>query len=167
MHIDRELQALVLHHLKKLYPGSGLDNAFWADLYALAKDGDRANLVANIIYLEEHGLLESGLVPKDSGGYHFSRSGMRITAKGLDFLEDDGGLSAVLSCVTVRLHDETLACLERFLAQSPLPEQEKRRYIRRLRELPFEATKHAICTLLDMALEQVPDALQQVQNLLS
>lgn len=166
MRIDREMQCRVLSFLKKKYPLPGTDSAFLDELHSAVGGGDHGNLTANILYLEEHGLLVSGLVYRGAR-FELSRSGMRITAKGLDFLEDDGGLSAVLNCVTVRVHDDTIARLESFLAQAPLPEAEKNHLRRRLQELPFDAIKHLLCKLLDLGLEQAPAALQLLQKLLS
>lgn len=60
-------------------------------------------------YLEEHGLCKSGVMIGADG--HLALGESRITAAGLDFLEDDGGLSAILGVVTVRLHADTIRAL--------------------------------------------------------
>lgn len=167
MKINRELQCFILCLLKKSYPVSRTDIAVFKEFEAFSENIDRVDVIGNLIYLEEHELIISGLIPNGSGGYQFSRDGMRITCKGIDFLEEDGGLSAILNCVTVRIHDETLARVEKFLAQSHLPEPQKKHYIARLRELPYDATKHLVCKLLDLALGRTPDALQLIQKLLA
>ena len=47
-------------------------------------------------------------MPQEKLGGKITWGGARITAKGIDFLEDDGGLSAILGVVTVKLHADTL-----------------------------------------------------------
>ena len=50
----------------------------------------------------------------------------KITAKGVDFIRDDGGLSAILSVQTVKLHEDTLKeLLSIAIQQAKLPEPEK------------------------------------------
>ena len=63
----------------------------------------------NVAYLEEHGLLK-GHYP-GGHGRRVAPTGALITAQGIDFLSNDGGLGAILGVVTVRLHEETLKAL--------------------------------------------------------
>jgi hypothetical protein len=96
--LDRELQHRILTHLSDLYPASGdrLDAAF--------SDIADSVLAANLQYLAEHGLigvLWFGADPVEA----------KLTARGADFLADDGGLSAILNVVTVRLDAESLKAL--------------------------------------------------------
>ena len=49
-----------------------------------------------------------------------------ITAKGLDFLEDDGGLSAILGAITVKLDpDDLRALIAARIEESDLPTRTK------------------------------------------
>lgn len=53
---------------------------------------------------------------------------VKITAKGIDFLTDDGGLSAILGVVTVRLHSDTIqALLGAKINEANIPPEEKSR----------------------------------------
>lgn len=165
MKVDRNLQFQILERLKQTYPfPMNVDARIFFEDIAGSVGND--TLIANLLYLEEHGLLKSGLIPTAQRTYGPAHTGLIITAKGIDFLEGDGGLSAILNCVTVRIHDETLARIAKFLEQSQLPEDQKKELLSRLRELPFDATKHLVCKLLDVALDKVPDALQLVQKLI-
>ena len=56
----------------------------------------------NLAYLEEHGLVDA----KWAG--NFAVANAKITARGIDFLSDDGGLSTILDTVTVKLHSDTI-----------------------------------------------------------
>ena len=57
-------------------------------------------------YLEESGLIE--ITSIDSLHKNFD---CKINHKGIDFLTDDGGLSAILGVVTVKLHSDTIQAL--------------------------------------------------------
>ena len=117
---------------------------------------ERADMDFQLAYLEEHGLVEC------------KRAGMdriiimaRITAKGLDFLEEDGGLSAILGVVTIRLHDDTIKeLIAQKILESDLAQPDKRRYLDALRELPAETTKHVVLKLVDMGLAAGPKAME-------
>jgi hypothetical protein len=85
--------------MRNAYPGMVFDVPY-------IDDNDRNRLFANLTYLQGHGLCEPLLSQGVDG--HFSWGGAKITPQGLDFLEDDGGLSAILRTVTVKLHAETL-----------------------------------------------------------
>ena len=53
--------------------------------------------LGNLIYLREHGLVSGEITEEFSaGGAIKSMLWAVITAAGLDFIEDDGGLSAIL-----------------------------------------------------------------------
>lgn len=93
--------------------------------------------------------------------------GGNITAKGMDFLADDGGLSAVLGVVTIKLHDDTIkALIEARILASSLPEPEKKRLIDRLRELRAETTKHLVLKLVDLGLDKSQEAIELIGNIL-
>jgi hypothetical protein len=137
MKLDRTYQRELLEMLAQSYPsahdvGEVLDGA----------DADgHARYAANMIYLEEHGLVQSGLVETAVG--HILHTLPRITARGMDFLADDGGLSAILGMVTVKLHEDTLKDLiGQKIAESNLPAPEKSRLLDQIKALPAEAIKH-------------------------
>jgi hypothetical protein len=69
-------------------------------------DGNDRRFYLNLFYLQEHDLCETS-TQENSDGF-ISWRGTKITAKGVDFLENDGGLSAILGVVRVKLHADTL-----------------------------------------------------------
>ena len=156
MKLDRALQHEMLTRLAEHYPNS------WTDFH---KHFPRGDADANVHYLEEHGLvvrMESQL------GRARIVGSPQITAQGMDFLADDGGLSAVLGVVTIRLHDDTIKSLiEGRILESELPPPEKQRYLDRLRELPAETTKHLVLKLVDLGLEKGPAAIAAIGSFLS
>lgn len=151
MKLDRELQHRVLKDLCSLYPD------VW-DKPPEAWDADEDKVMANLKYLADHGLIALHAQRSLSGAWLMS--GAEATHKGVDFMAGDGGLSAILGVVTVRLHDDTIKSLiEARIHAADLPEPEKKRYLDQLRELPAETTKHLVLKLVDLGLEQGPSAI--------
>lgn len=111
-----------------------------------------------IRYLEGHGLLEvSGPQYQE---WPREAVSVRATSRAIDFLADDGGLSAILGVVTIKLHDDTIkALIEAKILASDLPPPDKQRFLARLRSLPADATKHVVMKLVDLGLDKSPDAI--------
>lgn len=158
MIIDRELQRGLLDKLAGAYPEE-------LNIEPLGLPEPAAS--ANLKYLAEHGLVTLLARTADLVGVSYQVLSAEITAKGLDFLADDGGLSAILGTVTVKLHADTVRdLLEAKLTASNLPPVEKKHLIDHLRALPAEALKHLTKRLLDLALERTPDVVQLIQKLI-
>lgn len=69
--------------------------------------------------------------------------------------------------MTVRLHDDTIKdLLQRTIQESALTPEEKQRWTDQLRELPVETTKHLVLRLVDMGLDQGPQAIAAIGKLL-
>lgn len=110
--LDRNLQREILKELNNIYPDSKkyeywIDAAIAQVLGVIETVGEAelyiAKRSANLRYLAEHGLVVCN--DKDLSAT------VKITAKGIDFLSDDGGLSAILGVVTVKLHSDTIQAL--------------------------------------------------------
>ncbi|WP_348700296.1 hypothetical protein [Duganella fentianensis] len=159
MKLDRELQREMLEFLSDHY--AGLPQQVFPSREMTEAEDDK--YTANLLYLEAHGLVEAGLQQGLDG--HWMSSGARITARGLDFLADDGGLTAILGTVTVKLHDDTIKDLigER-IEQSDLPEDEKLSLLNQLKELRGESLKHLTMKVLDAGLENAPKLLPLLQQ---
>lgn len=155
MNLDRALQLEWLNRLAAAYPEQiNIDGERVA--------GDPATI--NLWYLDEHGLVEA--LKSECLGAPPVVVSARITARGLDFLADDGGLSAMLGTVTVKLHADTLReLLEARVSRSDLPAEEKNRLIDHLHHLPAEALKTVTKRLVEAALDRLPDAIQLLQTL--
>lgn len=158
MKLDRQLQKELLEKMANAYPNR--INVHY--ITSSTEEGFVAKYVANMAYLEEHGLAHSGL---HRGLSDISISDPKITAKGMDFIADDGGLSAILGTVTVKLHDETLrALLALTIEKADLTQPDKQKLLDELRELPAESIKHLTLKLLDKGLESLPAALAVIQT---
>lgn len=154
-HIDRAMQRRILQTLSSSYPGP-MDRDTLAEAVG---ETAPATLDANLHYLEQHGLVEvNWLRALGLPGPHATSA--KIHATGLDFLADDGGLSAILGTVTIKFHEDTLrALIESRIASSDLAPADKRQWTDALRELPADAIKHLSTKLIDLALDKAPGAL--------
>ncbi|KVF71052.1 hypothetical protein WS75_23045 [Burkholderia sp. FL-7-2-10-S1-D7] len=157
MKLDREYQKEVLTALAEIYPSLG-----HAELVGDVSEEARS---ANLYYLAEHGLITDSAKPNLDSSFHYQPA--RITKDGMDFLAEDGGLSAILGVVTIKLHEDTIKSLiESKIMESDLPAGDKPRFVDALRSLPADATKHLTMKLLDLALSHAPGALHAVQTAL-
>lgn len=133
--LDRNLQREFLSKLYKVYPYSitydYYINAAIAQTNGVieAEEDDGVSFVlkqsANLQYLAEHGLVafDDKAVISDT----VISTTVKITAKGIDFLTDDGGLSAILGVFTVKLHSDTIQALLNKIDQTDIPPEEKSR----------------------------------------
>ncbi|AMG60233.1 hypothetical protein AL522_08990 [Pantoea vagans] len=102
-------------------------------------------LVANMLYLEAHGLIISGL-NETMSGYYINSSVTKITAKGIDFIQHDGGLSAILNVHTIKFHRDAVVVLEDLITISGFTDAEKVKAKSALAEMTTEAIKTVVQT---------------------
>jgi hypothetical protein len=152
MDMDTELQQQILGYLKE-HPAPQSAKV-WNE-FAKAV-GDEEKLVAHMLYLEEHGLIKSGIT-RGTNGHNMINSGiMRLTARGRDYISADGGLSAALNTVTVKLHEESLARIAEFVARRAPDQTVSAKMLDRLRELPAAAIERFSGKIMDVAMEKCP-----------
>lgn len=166
MKIDRVIQRSILEYLASFYPNQPPQGS-WDNLLAIT-DGDEDVLNANLLYLHEQGCIQKNCLSRALYNEKpiFAPGLIKITYVGLDFLQDDGGISAIKNTVTVRFHADALKVLETYIEHSPQSQSSKQALVQRLRELPASAIEHLMKKLLDEALTHIPDAYQLVEKLL-
>lgn len=158
MKIDREVQTKLLLRLAEDYPQTVYTLELCRNVEAHLVD-------PNIAYLQEHGLVDAEFMGSLNMGNPLLFA--KITAKGLDFLADDGGLGAILAVVTVKVHEDSLKQLIAAKIQTAdLAPQDKKRFLDQLRELPGETTKHLALKLVDVGLENWHKALPLLQSMM-
>ena len=154
--LDRALQRQILELLREHYPCGTIP------VRRLELGEEQA--ATNLRYLEEHGLCESGVIIGADGHLAFGLS--TITAAGLDFLEDDGGLSAILGVVTVKLHADTIRNLiDAKIETSSMPAEEKSKLRKILANLSEAGLKAATTDLVKSGLHHLPDAVHWLRSL--
>ncbi len=165
MEIDRTLQHHILHCLKGQYSQFIVAKLIYlacienqpipaddeAEMSAMKTPVDLAvikHLRDNLTYLTEHLLVES------------KGDSYKITAKGIDFITNDGGLSQILNVTTVKLSPDTLDLLVNAINQSALNPNDKHKLLAQLKSLPVESIKQIL--IESMASSAVPLLLAQV-----
>ena len=165
--LDRTLQRDILEAMATRYPNGLLP------VSTSVRNGQtsEAKILANLAYLAEHGLVTSGFQKSGLVGVNdfFEAGASSITARGLDFLADDGGLGAILNVVTIRLDAlqlaEMLACrVEQMEGVSP---EERSLLASTLRKFPEKAIETVSCKLLDWAADHAQDAFPPLRMWLS
>lgn len=164
MSIDRNLQFSILNKIAKEYPFS------WQHNLELNSD-EYLIFATNIHYLKGHGLLsESSTIFKENSNYQGSGRVLlinkpKITEKGLDFLQDDGGLSAILGVVTVRFEADTIrTILQLKVDQSDLSPVDKQKLRGVLQELPAESIKHLSTKIVDVGWDNLGSLMSLIQS---
>lgn len=157
MRFDRTYQREILTRLAEDYPDIDDKNKEWLE----NEFNTNGRIYAcNVSYLMEHGLLDSGVtVRNDISGApaSISLSFPSITAKGIDFITEDGGLGAILSVQTVKLHEETIRNLLSVAVQkAQASEEEKQQFQDLVKELPVEGLKHLLTKLIDLGVSNAP-----------
>lgn len=151
MLIDRKLQKEILDQAAKHYP-NGMVIGRMPEFNGI----DDQRLTANLLYLEENELIQ----PKSfsitiNGSITLMR--VQITHRGLDFLQDDGGLSAILNVVTVKFEADTLkALLTSKINSSDEPDEKKSELLKAVEELPADGLRHLMTRVLDKGMDSIP-----------
>lgn len=159
MKLNREHQNEILNVLAKNYPkGCGREEL-------LARCNAGQDLLANIVYLKEHGLVDAKIANSLSGPSELLYC--NITARGLDFLADDGGLTAILGVVTIRLEADTIRTLmANKIQESDLTTHEKNRLLEGLKDLPNEAMKQLTQHIVNEGVQRAPGIIQWLGTLI-
>lgn len=149
--LDREFQLQILQKLLSVFPHL---HDFSADVKF---NQDQLRLTANLYYLQQHGLISPNTVRlSKTMGRNTIIDTTEITHKGIDFMLDDGGLSAILNIMTVKLEAEQFKeLLQHHIQQSDMSDEAKQGYLDRLKDLPSEAIKHIMTKLIDMGMDSL------------
>lgn len=162
MKLDRTLQRKLLEELREHYPApyftSRMDH-----LHA-----DHSHLMVNAAYLIEHDLLDGQIRMTSTGRGDFMPTQLVLTAKGLDFLEDDGGLTAILGTLTVRLHADSIRdLLTARIEAAELEDSVKSQLISEVKSLPAKGLEAMIGGLAREGLARMPNAIHWLQTALA
>ena len=149
-----------------------LANAEPAGTYDLAEEMgqteiDRNVLITNALYLQGHGLIISGFQETQAIGVfgQYFENISRITPRGQDFLLDDGGLSAVLGVVTIKIHEDSVrALLLAKVENSDLPAEQRSALAEAIRSLPATAARTAIDKLIGLGVQHLPNGFHELHT---
>ena len=160
MILNRELLHMVLEVCAAAYP-EGVNPSELADACGVA---EARPFIANVLYLAEHGLVVCKLTRYLSDPS--SLGVCTITAKGLDFLADDGGLTAILGTVVVKLHADTIRDMLLAKAEAmALTAPEKSALRKQIENLPAAALQAATSRLAQEGLSHVSDLVHWMRSI--
>lgn len=151
--MDKDLQKQILLILQNSYLDpisiSELVKEIWPDEASINVTAEK--FLQNIKYLYDHSLISS----KDINSTVPIYALVEITPKGIDYLEPDGGLSASLGVITVKLHSDTIQqLLAAKIEQSNIPAEDKSR----LKTMLGKMGDTALAKLVEKAIDAIPAA---------
>ena len=155
---DRSLQAQILQHLNNKYP-----EQVEADKIP---GSDAENFNRCMHYLYEHKLIDGHILEEMREVDIFFTA--KITAAGIDFLADDGGLSAILGVVTIKIHPDSIqAIINAKIESSSMPIEQKSKLKEAIKNAPSTVVAEALKRLTGMAFDHGPAALDLLQKMFS
>ena len=169
--LDRNLQLDILKYLQPLYPNEVSSKNIAAKLFPehsftfephvnegmadamgieLKPEDDKyTQIQKNIHYLYDSCLINLKIQKTMS----FIKYECSINNRGIDFLEDDGGLSSILGVVTIKLHADTIkALIQQKIEAADITDSEKSA----LKSTVSKIGDAALATLTEKAIEAVP-----------
>lgn len=117
---------------------------------------------ANLKYLADNGLCDAELRKSLDGFWGWG--GASITTRGLDYLREDGGLSAQLGVVKVKLDADSikaLICTQIDVSEGDAEKKDGLKHA--IRSLPAEGLKVLTGELVKSGLKHTPDLLHWLQ----
>jgi hypothetical protein len=157
MIMDRDLQREILEGLRESYP----DEVSFREI----PGSEHPHFTGNLYYLAEQELVEAEIL-RTARGREVKNA--RITADGLDFLEDDGGLEAVRQSMTLRLaEDQVKEILYRRIDKSSGDKAKKEELKGRVEELSGDLFRQYLVGLLEQVLNNSMDPVPMIENSLS
>lgn len=155
MKVERELQRALLEYLRQYYPKAAFLNE--------APGHDTQDFMGNLFYLHEHGLIQPQAMRNTTNPEIITAT---ITAKGLDFLEDDGGVGAILSTVSVKIDKNNLRdLLEINISSANISDKDKSALKTAIKNAPSTVLTETLRKLVGLALDRGPDAARLIQNI--
>jgi alkylation response protein AidB-like acyl-CoA dehydrogenase len=114
-------------------------------------------------YLREHGLIEFG---RDTAGFAIKPEVVRITARGIDFLAEDGGPSAILNATTVKFDVENVRKLvEAGLLRANVPEEKQGALKKAIKEAPGTVLQTAVSKMVEKGISDPVGTAKAVAGL--
>ena len=164
--INRSLQKTILESLLDTYPKK-ID---YIDK-AISDSFTEAEIVKNAFYLRAHGLIDfkQSETLCDSPISLDDIRLIAITHRGIDFIENDGGLSAILNVVNVQFKEETLkALLSKEVNDSEeIDTSQKQRIQEAIRDMPSDLLKSLSEDLVKTAISNSPSFIFLLMSWLS
>lgn len=126
---------------------------------------DREALFRALSYLDAHGYIQNHCQQMMDNGWTWG--GAQLTATGLDYLSEDGGLTAEEKVIIVKLDEGTIKALMcSAVERSSAPDAEKTTLKQRIKSMGAAALKDLIPDLVSKGIENAPDLIQWLDTAL-
>lgn len=172
--LDRNYQKELLEDLRECYPAevggdllrdrhNEMNSDGVADGFIVQTETEAASqkLLFTLNYLHEHGLIKT-----THGNLSTFVPNARITAKGIDFLANDGGLSAILNTVTVKFDlDNVRELVETGLLTANVPEEKQGALKKAIQEAPGTVLQTAVSTIVGQGMSSPVETAKAVAGL--
>ncbi|WP_320202807.1 hypothetical protein [Agrobacterium rosae] len=156
--LNRGIQRDLLKQLSEKYPHD-------ADVQRGFAEYEKRQVQYNLFYLHEHGLVDIKAHKLLDGSFPIMSA--KITAKGIDFITDDGGLGSILNVLTVRLHEDTLkSIIIGKVEASQADPSVKASVIAKIKGLPADALGKLAEQALDAGLGSIPDLTSWLKEII-
>ena len=172
--VDRHMQLVLLRNLRDNYPAFiPLESFFHNVLASLPpetsdeNEGFEQSFLFNLDYLAGHKLVTRPAPVYIKRFDHTEvPNAYRITSKGIDFLEDDGGLSAILNTVTVKFDvDNVRELVEAGLLTAHVPEEKQGALMKAIQEAPGTMLQTAVTKMVEKGMSDPVGTAKAVAGL--
>ena len=151
----------ILTALNKSYPAPASANG----IYQALEKFDKKEVVQEIAHLKEIGLVDAALHITSDGTNTVTLLRAKITAAGRDFLKADGGISAQIGVVTIRIHADSIRDLiNAHIEAAELDATAKAKIKEAVKNLPAQTLQEVVTGLVQRGLAQAPNAIQWLQT---
>jgi hypothetical protein len=169
--MNRKFQKAILTELRGYYPHHACVDDLFAALGGeryFDEDGWYHSALYNMAYLMGHGLIDANVeTDKDNADLFLLSDFAKITPAGLDFLEDDGGISAILNTVTVKFDVENIRSLvEAGLLKANLPEEKRSTLLQAIKNAPATVLQTAITKLVEVGMSDPVGSIKALASAL-
>ena len=154
--LDREYQFQILRAAAEVFP-----QPLFVHGDLVGRNGSDIEL--NCAYLEEHDLIRLTWVGSENSGRVVLS--VLITAVGMDYLANDGGLPAILNVLTVRLETDSVKQIFIERVRSAQGDRTvKDRLVEQIKNLSAEKLKEMTKRALSAGLTSLPNSLSLVET---
>ncbi|MGE4404468.1 hypothetical protein [Pseudomonas sp.] len=161
---ERQLQRQILALLDTVYPAK----IYRAGLVEGLPDIEESRLPALLKHLDELGYVQAAIHVSSDGRNRVVLLHATITARGRDYLKEDGGLTAERDALTIRLHADTIRDLiTAQIEASEMDSTAKAQLIAQVKSLPAKGLEAVLTDLAKQGLARLPNAIQWLQTTLS
>jgi|GEM_PF-1303667 len=162
--MDTEIYKKILGVLADAYPVP----VAGASLLRELADVEKKVVIQEVAHLQELGMLTAAIHISSDGANKCTLGTAKITAKGRDYLKPDGGLSAELNTLLVKVHAQTIKdILNAQIELSELNSSTKSKLKEAVKNLPAHTLQEVVTGLVQRGLESSPGAIHWLQTLLN